>query len=95
MYFVVLLVIALCLNSCSAPTNGDTPSETTVETPVITITGSGIARTATLACSTSGAIIYYTTDGATPTTSSAKYVSPIIVAGASVSKTIKAIAELS
>jgi len=48
------------------------------------------AQTVSIADTTSGATIYYTTDNSTPSTSSAVYTSPINVA---VSTTIKAIAE--
>jgi hypothetical protein len=47
------------------------------------------AQSVSLSDSTSGAVIYYTTDGSTPTTSSTKYTSPILVSS---SKTIKAFA---
>ena len=47
------------------------------------------AQNVTIADATTGAVIYYTTNGTTPTTSSAKYTGAITV---STSKTIKAIA---
>ncbi len=47
------------------------------------------AQSVTISCSTSGATIYYTTDGTTPTTSSSVYSSAIAVSS---SMTIKAIA---
>ena len=54
----------------------------TVATPTITPSGgsySGSVQVA-LACSTSGALIYYTTDGSTPTTSSTSYQGPFTLA---------------
>lgn len=49
----------------------------------------GQAQKVTLSCKTEGAVIYYTTDGSTPTTSSNKYTGPITV---DTSATLKAIA---
>ena len=49
-----------------------------------------VAQTVTLKDATTGAIIYYTTNGATPTTGSTEYTTPIKVSS---SETIKAIAK--
>jgi hypothetical protein len=49
------------------------------------------SQTVTISCATSGATIYYTTDGSNPTTSAAVYVAPIPVAS---SQKIKAFAIL-
>jgi 6-phosphogluconolactonase (cycloisomerase 2 family) len=46
----------------------------------------------TMSCTTSGAIIYYTTDGSTPTASSSVYVAPVSVSGDGTSMTIRAMA---
>ena len=67
----------------------------TVATPVIssvfTVIGAGTTQDVKMSCSTDGAMIYYTTDGSAPTTSSAQYTGPFTVNGTT---TIKAIAVL-
>lgn len=74
------------INKLIDAVGGDTPTPTqTVATPSISISGT----TATISCSTSGATIYYTLNGNTPTTSSTQYSSPITLSAAC---TIKAIA---
>ena len=49
-------------------------------------------QSVTITTSTSGATIYYTTDGSTPTTDSTEYTAPVVVAGSGTSVTIKAVA---
>jgi hypothetical protein len=68
--------------------------ETPAATPVITPKAGTYlkAQSVTIADATKGATIYYTTNGKTPTTSSAKYSGPITV---STNETIKAIATAS
>lgn len=73
------------INELVVKVNGGVTPTQTVATPTISISGT----TATISCSTSGATIYYTTNGNTPTTSSTQYSSPITLSEAC---TIKAIA---
>jgi hypothetical protein len=47
-----------------------------------------VSQTITISEATSGAIVYYTTNGSTPTTSSAKYTVPIVVTSGTVLKFI-------
>jgi alpha-L-arabinofuranosidase len=70
--------------------NTTTPA-TTVATPTFSVASGtySAAQTVSIADATSGATIYYTTNGTGPTTSSAKYTSAIKV---SANETIKAIA---
>jgi sugar lactone lactonase YvrE len=65
-----------------------------VATPVISPASGTYAtdQVVSISCSTSGATIYYTTNNATPTTSSAVYTAPIGVAGNGVSVTVRAMA---
>ncbi len=72
--------------SASAPTPAATP---TFSVPSGTYAS---AQTVTISDATTGATIYYTTDGTTPTTSSSQYTSPISV---STTETIEAIATAS
>ncbi len=74
---------ASCLCSCSLP--GKHGSHTTFSPAAGTYTS---AQTVTISDSTSGATIYYTTNGSTPTTSSTRYTGAITVSS---SETIKAI----
>lgn len=60
-----------------------------VATPKITATSVANGEKVTISCATSGATIYYTTDGTTPTKNSKKYTGPFTI---SETKTIKAIA---
>jgi len=71
------------------PYEGETP--TTVSTPTFSLAGGTYtkAQTVTISCATSGATIYYTTDGTPPSASSTKYNAAITI---SETTTLKAIA---
>ena len=72
-----------------SPYEGETP--TTVSTPTFSLAGGTYttAQTVTISCATSGATIYYTTDGTTPSASSTEYNAAITI---SETTTLKAIA---
>ena len=72
-----------------SPYEGETP--TTVSTPYFSLAGGTYttAQTVTITCSTSGATIYYTTNGSKPSTSSTMYNGAITI---SETTTLKAIA---
>ena len=59
-----------------------------VATPVISFEPNGATATATITCVTSGATIYYTTDGDTPTSGSTQYTTPFTVNALDVVKAI-------
>lgn len=71
--------------------SGDYRIVNLVANPVIAPAGGlfSTAQPATITCATSGATIYYTLDGSTPTTSSSVYSGPVLISS---SATLKAIA---
>ncbi|MCX7029616.1 MAG: chitobiase/beta-hexosaminidase C-terminal domain-containing protein [Spirochaetes bacterium] len=85
-----LIVMVLLVVSCPSPG----PDLETVATPQFTPAAGAYVtdENVTITCPTSGATIYYTTDGSTPNTSSSVFSTPIAVAGDGTSMTIKAIA---
>lgn len=84
--FLVLAALAFLVSCKEKPTD---PVVQTVATPAFSpAAGSySTAQTVTITCSTSGAAIIYTTDGSTPTASSAVYSAPLTI---STSTTLKA-----
>jgi hypothetical protein len=97
--FLALFAAALLgLSACSSSSSSDEDTGEISSGPVaptISVTGSGLARTITIECATSGASIYFTTDGSTPTASSSAYSAPFILAGSYINAEVQAIALLS
>jgi len=85
LFTVVLLSGAFlcgCSSGGSSPTPTPTPTPTATAPTITTSTSNGAqngAMIVTLATTTSGATIYYTLDGSTPTTSSQPYSAPFLV----------------
>ncbi len=88
-FSLALLPLAGCGGGGGGSSTPVTPSQTA--TPAISpVAGSySTAQSVTVTCSTSGASIYYTLDGTTPTTASSKYSAAIPL---TLSTTVKAIA---
>ena len=90
--YVPLTVEEITGGAFSAPATEEPEAPAVaVETPAFSIAGGEVEEgtTVTISCATEGATIYYTTDGAEPTTSSAVYSGAITVNSA---MTIKAMA---
>ena len=90
--YVPLTVEEITGGAFSAPATGEPEAPAVaVETPAFSIAGGEVEEgtTVTISCATEGATIYYTIDGAEPTTSSAVYSGAITVNSA---MTIKAMA---
>ena len=85
-------VLLLAFVACQLP--GVLAAKSGTPLPTISPGGGNYSgdQSVTISDSASGVTIYYTTDGSTPTTSSARYSGPIAVAGNGATMTIKAIA---
>jgi len=93
LFVPALAMVVGCGGGSSASSGGGGSTTTQTETPTISLAAAqNGAQIATLADSTSGATIYYTTDGTTPTTSSQVYEAPFLV---STTSTIQALAKAS
>jgi hypothetical protein len=94
-------LFALCLLglvACSSsPGSSDDPSDISSSqvAPTISVSGSGFARTITISCASTGASIYFSTDGSTPTSSSSAYATPFTLSGSYIKTNVQAIAVLS
>jgi len=86
-------VSAALLCGCGSGGGNSTPPQTTAAAPAIATTpAQNGAMIVSLASATSGATVYYTIDGSTPTTASPQYLAPFLVAS---NLTVNAIATAS
>ena len=78
-------------NASDMTSNTKTTPPLTVKTPIASPSGGSFygTQTVTLTCATSGADVYYTTDGSTPTSGSTKYTAAFTISDTT---TVKAIA---
>jgi hypothetical protein len=84
------VIVVLCVIACASAVSYASVTATPTFSPAAGTYGS--PQTVTISDSTSGATIYYTTNGTAPTTSSSVYSSPITVSS---TETVKAIATAS
>ena len=89
--FALTLVLAGCAGGGGGPTTTPPPNQAAQPQLQTTAQQNGAVAVA-LSSATSGAVIYYTTDGTTPTTASARYLAPVLVAS---NLTLKAVATAS
>lgn len=94
MHALPLLVLLIVANLLSGCTNPVLHVATPLVSPPSFSPGGGVFGTdqSVTLSTAAGTTIYYTTDGSTPTTSSTKYTSPIVVAGNGTTESIEAIA---
>jgi beta-glucanase (GH16 family) len=94
--FGIILTMTACGGGgggSSTPTQPTQPTESQVATPTISMKAAqNGAQIVSMAVSTSGANIYYTLDGTTPTATSTQYFAPVLVAS---NVTVNAIGVLS
>ena len=90
---IVLAAVFVAVSGCGSGSGGVQPQEQTAKTPVFSPAPETytVAQSVTLSDTTTGASIYYTTNGTTPTTASTLY-SPSAPIAVSVTTTIEAIA---
>lgn len=84
--FLLIAALAFLVGCKEKPTD---PVVRTVATPVFSPAGGSYstAQTVTITCATEGATIRYTTDGSTPTASSAEYSAPLSISATTTLKT--------
>lgn len=87
-FSLVAVGLILAVTGCQSPlSNSQDNSTTSVERPLISPSGGRFTEASqviTMSCPTAGAMIFWTDDDTTPTTSSNRYVEPIRVYGTTV-----------
>ncbi len=94
---LILVIGAVLLNGCGSSAASNSTTTTPATAPTFLPAGGTYttAQSVTISDTTSGATIYYTTDGTTPTTASKVYSGAITIPAAPATETIRAIAAAS